>query len=122
MEVIENMKKETVEAFVTTRIEEHSTLIADGHRTIPTLQDRYQIEAKPFDEDPEHLRWIHTIISNLKSFFQGTFHGLVARHLQRYLDEFCFRFNRRKFAGQLFNRLLEACLSTTTITYCELIG
>lgn len=66
MEVIENMKKETVESFVTTRIDHQSTLIADGHRTIPTLQDQYQIEAKPFDakEDPEHLRWIHTIFPN----------------------------------------------------------
>lgn len=124
MEVIEDMKKETVESFVTEHIEANSTLQADGHRTVPTLKDRYHIEAKKFDakEDPGHLKWIHTIISNLKSFVQGTFHGLDSRHLQRYLDEFSFRFNRRKFTGELFNRLLQSCLSTNTITYPELIG
>jgi transposase-like protein len=124
MEVIENMKKETVEAFVTGNIALKSTLIADGHRTIPTLKDDYKIEAKKFNvkEDPEHMKWIHTIISNLKSFVQGTFHGLDSRHLQRYLDEFSFRFNRRKFTGELFNRLLQSCLSTNTITYPELVG
>jgi len=34
---------------------------------------------------------------------------LVEKHLQAYLDEFCFRFNRRRAEGQLFNRLLNAC-------------
>lgn len=124
MEVIEDMKKETVEAFVSQNVEANSTLQADGHRTIPTLKANYQIEAKKFDakKDSEHLKWIHTIISNLKSFVQGTFHGLDSRHLQRYLDEFSYRFNRRKFTGELFNRLLQSCLSTKTITYPELIG
>lgn len=123
MEVIENMKKETVAAFVTGNIETNSTLQAEGHHTFPTLKDSYNIEAKKFDakEDPDHLKWIHTIISNLKSFVSGTFHGLDSRHLQRYLDEFSFRFNRRKFTGELF-RLLQSCLSTKTVTYPELIG
>jgi transposase-like protein len=122
MQVIEDMKKETVEEFVTKNIEFKSMLIADGHRTFPTLKDNYTIEAKKFNakEDPDHLKWIHTIISNLKSFVLGTFHGLDSRHLQQYLDEFCYRFNRRKFIGQGFNRLLDSCLSTGTITYTEL--
>jgi transposase-like protein len=122
MEVIEDMKHETVEPFVTKNIESQSTLIADGHATIPTLKDNYKIVAKPFNakEDPDHLKWIHTAISNLKSFVQGTFHGLDSRHLQSYLDEFCYRFNRRKFLGEGFNRLLHSCLITTTITYSEL--
>jgi transposase-like protein len=122
MEVIDDMKKETVEAFVTENIETKSTLISDGHRTFPTLKDNYTIEAKKFNakEDPEHLKWIHTIISNLKSFVTGTFHGLDSRHLQSYLDEFCYRFNRRKFTGEGFNRLLHSCLFTDTITYAEL--
>jgi hypothetical protein len=124
MEVIEDMKKETVESFVTENIEVKSTLISDGHRTFPTLKDNYTVEAKKFNvkEDPEHLKWIHTIISNLKSFVSGTFHfhGLDSRHLQSYLDEFCYRFNRRKFIGEGFNRLLHSCLFTDTITYAEL--
>ncbi|MBW2599720.1 MAG: IS1595 family transposase, partial [Deltaproteobacteria bacterium] len=41
---------------------------------------------------------------------------------QSYPDEFCYRFNRRNFKGQLFNRLLNACASTSTVTYDELIA
>ncbi|MCF2938290.1 transposase [Paenibacillus alkaliterrae] len=116
------MNRETVETFVKKNIEVNSTLIADGHRTILTLIDNYTIEAKKFNakEDPEHLKWVQTLISNLKSFVHGIFHGLDSRHLQSYLDEFCYRFNRKKFVGEGFNRLLHSCLATKTITYTEL--
>ena len=71
--------------------------------------------------NPEHLHWLHAVISNLKAFISGTYHGLGKKHLQRYFDEFCYRFNRRRFGNQLFNRLLDACASTTTITYAQLV-
>ncbi|MBS4021605.1 MAG: transposase, partial [Dethiobacter sp.] len=75
-----------------------------------------------FKDNPDHLKWLHTIISNAKAYIAGTYHGLGPRHLQSYLDEYSFRFNRRKFKGQLFNRLLNACVLTDTITYNELVA
>jgi transposase-like protein len=125
MEVIDNMKKETVIEFVTENVERKSHFQTDAHRSFPRLEcEGYTLEAKKFNakENPEHLKWLHTVISNLKSFVAGTFHGLDSRHLQRYLDEFCYRFNRRKFSGQLFNRLLQSCIVCKTITYPELVG
>ena len=84
----------------------------------------YEHQGELFDPEnrPEHLHWLHVIVSNLKAFIQGTYHGLEIKHLQRYFDEFCYRFNRRRFANQLFNRLLTACASTATITYAQLVA
>lgn len=45
--------------------------------------------------DPEQLAHIHRAFSNLKNWLQGTHHGVSAKHLQAYLNEFTFRFNRR---------------------------
>jgi hypothetical protein len=59
-------------------------------------------------------------ILHLQAFIAGTFHGLDAKHLQAYLNEFCYRFNRRNFKGELFNRLVNCCLSASTITFAEL--
>ena len=61
--------------------------------------------------------WLHKIVSNLKAFITGTFHDLDRKHLQRYFDEFAYRFNRRKFQSELFSRLLKTCLFTNAITY-----
>jgi len=49
------------------------------------------------------------------SFLLGTFHGVSAKYLQEYLNEFCYRFNRRLWEGQLPTRLLNLCLEHTAI-------
>ena len=66
------------------------------------------------------LKWINILVSNAKAFILGTYHGVMEKHLQRYLNEFCYRFNRRFWLGQGFDRLLLACAHANTITYAEL--
>lgn len=75
-----------------------------------------------YNINPDHLHWLHTIISNAKAFISGTYHGLDPKYLQAYLDEFSYRFNRRKFIGTWFSRLLNCCALTPSITYTELRG
>lgn len=48
------------------------------------------------------LPWAHLVASNLKAWLLGTFRGVSPKHLQRYLDEFAYRFSRRSLAKQLF--------------------
>jgi hypothetical protein len=52
------------------------------------------------------LRWTHRVFSNLKRWALGTFHGLRRQHLKRYLDEFVFRWNRRRHTAAAFGTLL----------------
>lgn len=66
------------------------------------------------------LPWVHTMLANIKGNIKGVYRGVSNKHLERYLDEFCYRFNRRSWEDQLFGRVLCACLNTTTITYSEL--
>jgi transposase-like protein len=48
------------------------------------------------------LPWAHIVASNLKAWLLGTFRGVSPKHLQRYLDEFVYRFNRRGIEEKLF--------------------
>jgi hypothetical protein len=70
---------------------------------------------------PQHLHWTHIIISNAKAFVNGTFHGLGAKYLQRYLDEFCYRLNRRYLSHSLFSHLAQACALAPPKPYYALI-
>jgi transposase-like protein len=102
-----------------------ATIRTDGLNSYNILnQEGYEHQRENFDPEnnPEHLHWLHVMISNCKSLIEGTYHGLDKKHLQRYFNEFCYRFNRRDFGNQLFNRLLNACASTATITYGQLVG
>jgi hypothetical protein len=124
MKVVETVDGEAVKKFAVDSIAKGSAVQTDGLNVYAGLSDCYTLTQKIFDpkKQPEHLHWIHIIISNVKSFIGGTFHGLDSLHLQRYLNEFCYRFNRRNFESGIFSRLLSACTVSTKITYHELIG
>ena len=64
--------------------------------------------------EPGDLRWLHKAISNLKAFLLGTYHGRCTQ-LQSYLDEFCFRFNRRKTGNQIFMRLARGAATSCAL-------
>lgn len=68
------------------------------------------------------LPWVHRVISNAKAVIRGTHRGVSARHLQAYLNEVCYRFNRRFWERELFDRLIRACVTTTSLTYRQLTG
>ena len=52
--------------------------------------------------------------------FKGVHHGVSSKHLQRYLTEFCYRFNRRFIEKSMFINLIRSCVFTETITFAEL--
>lgn len=49
----------------------------------------------------EWLPLVHIMIGNMKKFINGTFHGISSVYLQEYIDEFCYRFNRRFWEPEL---------------------
>jgi len=59
------------------------------------------------------LPWSHIVLSNFKRWTLDIFHGVSPRHLQAYLDEFCYRLNRRSQRQDLFRRILNRCLLYT---------
>src|ERR1019366_3108001 len=71
--------------------------------------------------DPSHVSMpgVHRIASLLKRWILGTHQGsVVPEHLQAYLEEFTFRFNRRtsRSRGLVFRRLLERAVATSPVT------
>ena len=67
---------------------------------------------------------VHRVASLLKRWLLGTHQGAVsAAHLPYYLDEYTFRFNRRKSKsrGKLFYRLVEQAVAIEPTTYKKLV-
>src|SRR6202035_5180588 len=63
---------------------------------------------------------IHTLFSNIKAWLVGTHHGVSAKHLPRYLWEWCYRFNRRNLPDRLDGYLIRRAVECATITYDQL--
>ena len=67
------------------------------------------------------LKWVHRVFSNFKRWALGTFHGLRRPHLHRYLDEFVFRWNRRRHTAAAFDTLLGIGARLTPATYRDFV-
>ncbi len=68
----------------------------------------------------EFLLIIHLVFANLKTWLTGIHHGVSERHLQAYLNEFTFRFNRRFYPFNAFRSLLGIASDATAPTYAQL--
>jgi transposase-like protein/predicted RNA-binding Zn-ribbon protein involved in translation (DUF1610 family) len=121
MQVVTDFRAKTIEKFCENHIEKGSKIITDGFKSYKSqkITKDYFVEYDMVSADNEKskLKWLHTFISNAKAFVLGTFHGLKADDLQLYLDEFCYRFNRRYIPHLAFDKLIDSALITPTIGY-----
>jgi transposase-like protein len=118
--VIDDLSARTLSGFVTAAVEPGSILLTDGWQGYAPLRDRYDHRpvtvGKATNASPL-LPHIHRTFSNLKTWLKGTHHGVGAKHLPYYVDEFVFRFNRRKTPMAAFQSLLGLTSKHQPTTY-----
>ena len=121
MQVVDNFKAKTIEKFCENHVEKGTKIITDGFKSYKSqkIKKDYFVEYDMVSADSEEskLKWLHTFISNAKAFVLGTFHGLKADDLQLYLDEFCYRFNRRYIPHLMFDKLINSAITTPPMGY-----
>jgi transposase-like protein len=123
MTVADKIDSKTISHAIKTDIKEGQTVKTDGlpaYAVVSKSGHTHQKEIVKGKDAHEVLKWTHMLISNAKSFLLGTFHRMGKKHLQSYLDEFCYRFNRRNWESQLFDRLITACTISRAVCFAEL--
>lgn len=121
MQVVPDLKGKTIAKFAKCSIVEGATVQTDAYHSYrKPLAEKHLHEYQVFDADSDMLKWLHIIVSNAKAFVSGTFHGLGKKHLQSYLDEFCYRFNRRAMGCVIFDRLLLAVTQSAPLRFADL--
>ncbi len=123
----------SLHAFVSDYVEPGATVITDGWQGYRGLEKlgythdrRSQRAARARREDPgELLPAVHRVASLAKRWLLGTHQGSVDNaHLTSYLNEFVFRFNRRRSRsrGMVFYRVLELAVTHEPVRYQDLIA
>ena len=129
LQVVKDASRPELHGFIRSNVEEGSVVITDGLEAYKTLDTSGDYVHKPHaiknsgSQAHELLPGVHRVASLLKSWVTGTFHGSVSpEHLQAYLEEFTFRFNRRhsRSRGMLFFRLLECSVAAPPLRYTTL--
>lgn len=126
LSVAENRTRKSLGGFVEASVAPGAMVVTDDWSAYDKLSERgYQHLAVPERGDgqvaEEYLPLIHLVFSNLKAWIDGTHHGRIERqHLQAYLNEFTFRFNRRFWPFNAFRSLLGIAGGQNAPTYAEL--
>ena len=116
---------EILGAFVKENVASGSAVRTDGWRGYDGLVGAgYTHESLTLggdaDKAEKHLPMIHLVFSNLKTWILGTHHGVSQQHLQAYLNEYVFRFNRRFYPMTAFNSVLGLAAHAVPPTYDQL--
>jgi len=124
MQQVQNMSASQVHDIAQATLDENVVVRTDGwvaYRVLDNDQSKHEPVVVGSGKNAVRLLpWVHTLIANVKGNIRGVYHGVSSKHLQSYLAEFCYRFNRRLWESQMFDRILAACVDTSTVTYSEL--
>ena len=116
MQVISDSSAHSITPKVSESISSTSKVKSDGWRgfsKIKNLVNNHQYLIIPPKEASKVLPWVHTMISNTKRNLLGIYHNTKNIYLQNYLNEFCYKVNRRYFKQDIFERLMEAAVEDT---------
>lgn len=97
-------------------IDNNAKVTTDGHKSYKRLSkivdQHIAINCTQDNKALEILPWVHTAISNAKRYLAGVHHFVSKEYLQGYLNEFCYKFNRRYMTSEMFERTLICAISS----------
>lgn len=124
LQLIPNFTGATLAAFVEANVEHGATIKTDGLEGYEALvKNHYRHMPRIQGSGKGATVWlphIHRVFSNLKTWLRGTHHGVDPKHLQAYLGEFVFRYNRRRTPMAAFQTLLGLGTRLGPTTYNQL--
>jgi transposase-like protein len=123
MDILDVPSREAIAEIVDRKVDPSQHFKTDGwhaHWVLRSLGHHLKLKVCSGPAAVVHLPIVHQAIGLLKRFLMGTYHGISARYLHRYLQEFCFRCNRRDNENSIFESVLRACLFAVPMQYAEL--
>ena len=123
--VVADRSAKSLGGFIARVVTPGATIITDDWSGYATLEKRGYLHSAVAERGDMQvaetfLPIIHLVFSNLKTWLRGIHHGVSPQHLQAYLNEFTFRFNRRFYPFNAFRSLLGIAGDVTAPTYAEL--
>jgi hypothetical protein len=125
IQAVEGENEETIYNYLKDNIDMDFTnkIITDAKRSYNFISNDYMDvthQSQIIDhDDPNNKihKWLHTLIGNMKTFVEGTYHGLEKKYMSMAFGEFEWRFNRRKMRGDsIIKSLTKAVLCANIMT------
>ena len=120
--VVASLSKVEIGYEIKTMVDSKATVMTDGKTSYRTLKDvckkHIEVVIKDKTKMAKAFPWVHIAISNAKKKILGLHHHVNDKYMQNYLNEFCYKFNRRYFGPQLFDRIFIAAINGAWYNPC----
>ena len=117
MTVMDSLTSKDICYEIRNKIHPTATVMTDGFKGYSKLSELVHqhkiVIVKDKTQIDKVFPWVHKAISNAKRLFLGIHHSIKSVYMQNYLDEYCYKFNRRFLGEKIFDHLLIASVSTT---------
>lgn len=118
MVVVDDLSEQTINYEANKGLNEDVVAISDdwkGYRGLGKVITKVNQMVVPPKQAMDKLPWVHTVISNAKKMTSGVHHSVAKEYLQNYLNEFCWKINRRGFQSDPFERAM--CMAVDEYWY-----
>jgi len=125
---LKDKSSNTIELTLLPMVKKGTCIKTDGNPAYNFLEKSMNlslIKVAHWEENHEHihLKELNMIVGNLKNWYRGIFSHFESKNISYYLNEFAYRFNRRRSESNIFDRLLtRSIVRCQSVTYRELIS
>jgi len=118
MKLMRDLTIESINDKVESALENQTEVLSDGYSGYNKLKEVIKTHLVIVEPDKSKsaklFPWVNRTISNAKKVFLGNHHNVInQKYIQNYLNEFCYKFNRRYFGDKITDRLVIASLNST---------
>lgn len=109
MRVVDDVSELTINYEAENALKPSVNAISDdwrGYRGLTKVIGGLKQRVTPPEKALEYLPWVHSVLSNAKNKNTGVLHSVSKEYLQNYLNEFCWKINRRNFNSEPFERAM----------------
>ena len=108
MQVLNSHKAGSINDTLVNNIHDSSIVFTDKSTSYVDIADYVEVHISEVSNEvttSTTLKWVHIAIANAKRMLLGIYHKIKGAYLQNYLNEFCYKLNRRYFGERRFDRL-----------------
>lgn len=108
--VIEDYSAASLKPIFDTHIKKDAFVLADGWSGYIPLKENYPNLEQTLSNKGKNFKMLHIQIRNFKNWLRGVHSYCNKEYLQKYIDEYFFRFNRRNHRKSILNKIIQRCV------------
>lgn len=115
--VIEDYSSSSLKVLFDSHIKEDAFVVADGWSGYKPLKEEYPNLKQKLSNKGQNFKMLHIQIRNFKNWLRGVHSYCNKEYLQKYIDEYFFRFNRRNHRASILDKVIQRCANHQPLTY-----